>query len=283
MSYNSETNEENVFLKLLSTEQDILYKIISELETETIVSLGHTCKKCKRIFIQFGVWKRILSEWKMNIGLGNGYDFSKRMETNDDDLILQRLKLMKERYRIGPSKVSTASVSNFVISLAVDDSNIAVLLKNSWLLLFERKNMKTPKLKIDTEGLISNKIFTSESYILVCSTSASCLRILSKTTGNFVGEINIHNSINIERTFSGVGDILAVEFKTNAPMNSMNVYKISDDLITFLYQKQMVTANSCSISLCKTKLLFIQGKDMISMNLEDGSMLHKLTGIIKTI
>ena len=58
MSYNSETNEENVFLKLLSTEQDILYKIISELETETIVSLGHTCKKCKRIFIQFGVWKR---------------------------------------------------------------------------------------------------------------------------------------------------------------------------------------------------------------------------------
>ena len=40
---------------------------------------------------------RILSEWKMNIGLGNGYDFSKRMETNDDDLILQRLKLMKER------------------------------------------------------------------------------------------------------------------------------------------------------------------------------------------
>ena len=60
MSYNSETNEKNVFLKLLSTEQDILYKIISELETETIVSLGHTCKKCKRIFIQFGVWKRWL-------------------------------------------------------------------------------------------------------------------------------------------------------------------------------------------------------------------------------
>ena len=58
MSNNSETNEENVFLKLLSTEQDILYKIISELKTETIVSLGHTCKKCKRIFIQFGVWKR---------------------------------------------------------------------------------------------------------------------------------------------------------------------------------------------------------------------------------
>ena len=33
----------------------------------------------------------------MNNGLGKGYDFSKRMETNDDDLILQRLKLMKER------------------------------------------------------------------------------------------------------------------------------------------------------------------------------------------
>ena len=40
---------------------------------------------------------RILSEWKRNNGLGNGYDFSKRMEINDDDLILQRLKLMKER------------------------------------------------------------------------------------------------------------------------------------------------------------------------------------------
>ena len=36
---------------------------------------------------------RILSEWKWNNGLGNEYDFSKRMETDDDDLILQRLKL----------------------------------------------------------------------------------------------------------------------------------------------------------------------------------------------
>ena len=114
MDDNSEYNSENVFLNLIATEQDILYKIISELSNETIDALGHTCKKCRKIYLQFGVWNRLvfqggddsevmfyhrmLHEWKKNNGLGDGYDFSKRMGSTEDDTILQRLKLMKQRY-----------------------------------------------------------------------------------------------------------------------------------------------------------------------------------------
>ena len=42
----------------------------------------------------------------------------------------------------------------------MDDTNIAVLLENSQLLLFERRNMKNPKFKIDFEGVKSNQIVT---------------------------------------------------------------------------------------------------------------------------
>jgi len=34
----------NPFLKMISLEEDILYKILEELSEETIIALGYTCK-----------------------------------------------------------------------------------------------------------------------------------------------------------------------------------------------------------------------------------------------
>ena len=59
--------------------------------------------------------------------------------------------------------------------------------------------------------------------------STSLLLIWNKSTGNFVCKTSIQNSINIERIFGGIDDILAVELKTNAPMNSLKVYSVSID------------------------------------------------------
>ena len=64
--------------------------------------------------------------------------------------------------------------------------------------------------------------------------STSLLLIWSKTNGSFVCEIRIQNSINIERIFSGIDDIVAVELKTNAPMNSLKVYSVSRYPIIFI-------------------------------------------------
>ena len=48
----------NPFLKMISLEEDILYKILEELSEETIIALGYTCKRCRQLFEVLHVWNR---------------------------------------------------------------------------------------------------------------------------------------------------------------------------------------------------------------------------------
>ena len=53
----TELNDMNQFLRVIGTEEDILNNILRKLSEETTISLGYTCKKCRRIFEEFHVWK----------------------------------------------------------------------------------------------------------------------------------------------------------------------------------------------------------------------------------
>ena len=64
------------------------------------------------------------------------------------------------RYKIGPSKVSTASVPQSVRFLFMDDVVFIALLKTSELLVFDRTSIKDPKFKINVDGIILGKIVT---------------------------------------------------------------------------------------------------------------------------
>ena len=54
----NKTDEENIFIKMISTEPDILYKILSELNEETTIAFGQCCNRIRLIFHHFHVWER---------------------------------------------------------------------------------------------------------------------------------------------------------------------------------------------------------------------------------
>ena len=68
-------NQENLFLLVLSSEQDILDKILSKLDKRTILALGHCCQESKNIFYKFGVWQRLVKHYSYAV-MVQGYTVS---------------------------------------------------------------------------------------------------------------------------------------------------------------------------------------------------------------
>ena len=58
MTQSTDSNFLNPFLRMLSSEEDILYNILKRLNEETVIALGYTCKRCRQIFEAFNVWER---------------------------------------------------------------------------------------------------------------------------------------------------------------------------------------------------------------------------------
>ena len=94
-------NADNSFIRLLSTEKDILLKILSEVDESSISSLGQSCLSIYRILFESGVWEDLIARWSMRAGLGdNLYDWNKRGAFNYEFEVLEKLEKLSSRYEV---------------------------------------------------------------------------------------------------------------------------------------------------------------------------------------
>ena len=117
-------NRDNPLLATLVTEQDILDRIVTALDTRTLRSLETTCRKSRAIFKQFYVWERLVGRWSAETGIV--CHWARRMNQKDYQQILTSLKNLGRRCRTGPVRSSSNSIQETVVDkdMAMDEASL---------------------------------------------------------------------------------------------------------------------------------------------------------------
>ena len=157
-------NSENRLLTVLATEQDILDRIVTDLDTSSLRALDRTCQRSRDILRQFFVWERIVERHSEDRGLV--YDWGTRMNQTDYQEILTSLENLDKAWTIGPVRTTSISLREIVVDVVMDEADIAVATTGGTIKLFSRlSNTEQLSLVTDTrEGV--NKLGLSTWYII---------------------------------------------------------------------------------------------------------------------
>ena len=140
MSFKRNTN--NCFINLLNTEPDILLKILSELSHADILSLGRTSLIIHNLFLQCGVWEDLIKRWSIRSKLGtNRYDWRRRMVTEYQFEVLDRLERLKSMFSKGPTSSRTLSLCQAVKEVRMSETRLAFLLESGRVKTFSRHDL----------------------------------------------------------------------------------------------------------------------------------------------
>ena len=118
----ADMNRDNPLLATLVTEQDILDRIVTALDTRTLRSLETTCRKSRAIFRQFYVWERLVGRWSAETGIV--CDWARRMNLEDYQQILSNLENLERRWRTGPFRSRSNFIQETVVDTAMDEASI---------------------------------------------------------------------------------------------------------------------------------------------------------------
>ena len=157
-------NRNNKLLATLATEQDILDRIVTALDTASVRALEKTCRRSKAIFKQFSVWERYVERLMDEKGLV--YDWERRMGQDDYEEILTSLENLELMWSPGPVRTSSISVEEEVVDIAMDEADIAVATTAGNIILYSRLS-NTEVLSTGTESADNiNKLGLSQACIV---------------------------------------------------------------------------------------------------------------------
>ena len=155
-------NKNNKLLNTLATEQDILDRIVANLDTESLKSLSNSCRRSRDIFELFDVWKKRVRLWSLHNKIE--YDWAKRTNSFNYQLILEKLKRLEKTWSTGPITCNYLSVKEEVKDVFMDETNIAVLLGFTGIHVFSRHIFKEPPLKVKAHDL--HKVGLTPNFLL---------------------------------------------------------------------------------------------------------------------
>ena len=171
MSFNGNNN--NCFINLLSTEPDILLKILSELSYADILSLGRTSLIIHDLFLKCGVWEDLIQRWSIRSKLGpNRYEWSRRMMRTEYQFdVLDRLEKLRSRFSRGPTSSRTLSVCEAVLEVRLSEARLSFLLESGRVKTFNRADLSeisppTPPSHIPLDQVNIRRVLRNLSTLL---------------------------------------------------------------------------------------------------------------------
>ena len=130
------------FINLISTEPDILLKILAQLSHTDILSLGRTSLIIHVLFSQCGVWGDLIQRWSIRSKLGiNHYDWNRRMVTDYQFDLLEMLERLVGRFSRGPISSRTMSVCESVKEVRLSEARLCFLLETGRVKMFSRQDL----------------------------------------------------------------------------------------------------------------------------------------------
>ena len=237
-------NTSNCFINLLRTEPDILLKILSELSYEDILYLGRTSLIIHNLFLQCGVWDDLIQRWSIRSKLGpNCYDWSRRVVTEYQFEVLDRLERLTSRFSRGPTSSRTLSVCEAVRDVRMSEARLSFLLESGRVKTFSRQDLseipptfQTPldqinirRVSLHTSHLSIICVFSERLLAGVERGADRLLHVWSLHTGQLILSSEDYRECQVDMLITVSDrrhDYLIVYFNIYEPRHRLHVFKV---------------------------------------------------------